>query len=135
DRAVHRMSMDLAARRRALLDVLVGHRAVLGDEDVVHLDRLAAGALQADRVPVVDDVQLLTRDQQPATLSWSLDALALDRHGRRQQVTVLHATGEEAPPRPTVAPIHGHDVTADRYDRRRQRVGVAPQLLLGLVRE
>ena len=48
--------VSLMTRRHALCRLAIcAQRAVLGHEHVVHDDGLAAGALQADRVPVVDD--------------------------------------------------------------------------------
>src|SRR5207302_9685683 len=120
----------LATRRRPLLDVLVRHRAALGDEDIVGDDRLAAGALEADGVPVVDDFDVLAWDEQPASLWRAFDALALDWHGGGEPVAMVHAAREEAAPRPAIAAVDRHHVAHGVHDRRGQRVRIAPQLFL-----
>ena len=61
-------ALTCAARARAIFDVFVRDGASLGNEDVIDHDGLAARALEPDGVPVVDDLEVLARDQQPAPL-------------------------------------------------------------------
>jgi len=42
-------------------------------------------------MPVVDDFDLLARDEYPATLWRAIDALALDWYGGGQPVAMVHA--------------------------------------------
>src|SRR5205814_9703832 len=97
----------------------------------VHGDNgLAARSLQADGVPVVDDLEILTRDEQPAALGRTFLPFALDRHGRGEPVAVIDAAREEAPTGPAVAAIYGPHVAYGMDDRRCERVWITPQLFL-----
>ena len=56
--------MDQCARRRAGEQIGDHHDAVLGHEHIMQDQRLAAGAGEAQGLPVVDDLDLGERHQQ-----------------------------------------------------------------------
>src|SRR6266513_6336649 len=86
---------------RAAAAQLQGERAPLRNEDLLHLDVLAAGADHAHRVPRVDDLVLGLRHHAEAPSHWGftsrrLAVLAVDRDREHVPVAVVDA-GREWP--------------------------------------
>src|SRR5689334_21483833 len=106
--------------------------ALVGDEDVVDDDGLAARTLQSHREPVVDDLVLRTRDQEPAALHRAVVVRRL--HGRREPGAVVRAAGEEALAGPAVAALDP-DRLADGIDAGRYARLAAKDLSLDVLRE
>src|SRR3989442_6784362 len=79
-----------AARKR--------ERAPLRNEDLLHLDVLAAGADHAHRVPGVDDPVVALRHDAEAPIDRRLDIVAVDDDREHVPVAVVHARGERPPP-------------------------------------
>src|SRR5436190_921190 len=79
-----------AARKR--------ERAPLRNEDLLHLDVLAAGADHAHRVPGVDDPVVALRHYAEAPIHWGLAVVAVDRDREHVPVAIVHARGERPPP-------------------------------------
>src|SRR3989442_15821598 len=80
-----------AARKR--------ERAPLWNEDLPHLDVLAAGADHAHRVPGVDDPVVALRHHAEAPIHWGftsrrLAVVAVDGDREHVPVAVVHAGGE-----------------------------------------
>jgi hypothetical protein len=76
----------------------------LWDEDILHLDVLAAGADHAHRVPGVDDAVVALRLEAKAPVDRRLLVLAVDRHGEHVPVGVVDPRRER--------PVPVHDVAA-----------------------
>src|SRR6266498_4039966 len=104
------MGMQLRTGRAPAIGVRKRHGATLRNECVIHHDGLTAGAFESDGEPVVDDLDVLAREQQPAELWRAVNALAADRRKRRQPVAVIDSTREEATSSPAIAAVDRHEV-------------------------
>src|SRR5947208_4441112 len=109
-------------------------RAPLRNEDLLHLDVLAAGADHAHRVPGVDDPVVALRHYAEAPIHWGLAVVAVDRDREHVPVAVVHARGERPPPADDKAVFCNPTTSRGKRDRggdERIRVGV-PHLVLRL---
>ena len=90
---VERVRVGLCAGEvRAAAGRVHGQRPVVGDEDFLDLDRLAAGPAHAERVPVVDDHEVLARHHAHEVVD---DLVAvLDDAGELVPGRGIHARGE-----------------------------------------
>src|SRR5258708_38974319 len=84
-----------AARKR--------ERAPLRNEDLLHLDVLAAGADHAHRVPGVDDLVVALRHHAEAPIQWGftsrrLAVVAVDRDREHVPAAVVDTRGERPSP-------------------------------------
>ena len=66
--AIERAGVHAGPRRRAAFHEIDRQRAVLGHEDVLHFDVVAAGAAQSRRVPGVDDAVVARGQQEHAVI-------------------------------------------------------------------
>src|SRR5439155_23668242 len=69
-------------------------RAPLRNEDLLHLDVLAAGADHAHRVPGVDDPVVALRHYAKAPVNRSFTIVAVDGDREHVPVAIVHAGGE-----------------------------------------
>ncbi|MNF29719.1 hypothetical protein D3C84_104320 [compost metagenome] len=133
--AVQRRRVQRAAGVGRVVVLLGGVGAVEGHEGVLDHDVVAAGAAQADHVPVALDAEIALRHQEGPVAVALADArgqVAAEEH----PVAVLAAGGEAPAPADAVAALHFRDPGHRHVGRGDQRRGIlAPHLLLRLLGE
>ncbi len=114
--------------------LLEGLEAVPRHEDVLDLQRLAAGALQAHHVPVVDDLVVADRDQEAAEVH---RPAVLDHRTADERPGGMVTAGRPAPRAVDDVAAVGHHAGAHRGVRGGDPHGriLAPDVLLGLLLE
>src|SRR5260370_25698333 len=129
--AVERTSVVRVAGRGPTLEMPDRQRAMLGNEHLRDDDVVARRALQADRPPGIDDLDLAARQ---GVVTVDIDAVLLGEGGEQAPVAGIDAADQRPTARQHVAAVDAAPATAGRYeDAADEAGGVVPYGVLSPV--